>query len=399
MKLLATIIAVLIVLIILVYIDFTLGRKRHLQSLRREEHPNRQSDIKLFTTGSDLFTDLFSELKGATKHIHTMFYIVKDDPISREFFSILKEKAKEGVEVRLMLDWVGSQKVKRKMIQELEQAGGHFSFCQVPKPPFIYSLQVRNHRKITVIDGKVGYLGGFNVGKEYIDLDPKLSPWRDYHLRLDGEGVQDLQTVFLRDWKEASKVSIQSVDSYFPPLEKGPYLHKILPSEGFYLEETFSELIRNSKDSIMIGTPYFIPGKRVFEDLQAAVKRGVQLEILVPFKADHPLVKEASFPYLRKLIELGAVVYQYKAGFYHAKVLIIDDTVCDVGTANFDKRSFFLNHEINCYTYDKRYLEDVRKVLKEDQANAQQVSLQDLSSLNPWVKVKEWIARLVSFLL
>jgi len=396
----STILVILFLLIGWLFIDFFLGRKKHLHSLKRKSYPFRESNIDLFASGPELFADLFTELKGAKQHIHILFYIVKDDRISLEFLTILKEKAKEGIEVRLLLDWLGSLKAKQSITRQLENTGVELSFCQVPKPPFFfYSLQVRNHRKITVVDGKIGYMGGFNIGKEYINLDPKLSPWRDYHLKIQGEGVQDLQEVFLKDWSHSAKIHFQNKSSYFPPLEKGRYRHQILPSEGFYLEETFSTLIGNAGHSIMIGTPYFIPGKRVFLDLLAAVKRGVQLEILVPSKPDHPLVKEASYKYLRKLIPLGATVYQYEKGFYHAKTLLIDDHVCDVGTANFDKRSFYLNHEINCYTYDQHYIELVRGVLKKDQANARLLTLKDLNHANPWSFCKEMLARALSMFL
>ena len=202
-----------------------------------------------------------------------------------------------------------------------------------------------------------------------------------------------LQQVFLQDWGEGAKMRMQNTDVYFPALEKGPYRHQLIPSEGFYIEETFSALIRNSQEKIMIGTPYFIPGKRVFEDLQDALKRGVKLEILVPNKADHPFVKEASYKYLRRLIQLGATVFQYKKGFYHAKTLIVDDTVCDIGTANFDKRSFYLNHEFNCYTYHQTYIDQVKDLIKKDQNQAIIAQMEDLKSpIEP-------IARLLSPLL
>jgi len=394
------IIGILYVVVLYFFIDFSLGRKIHLEKLQLQHFPDRHSDIQLFTSGPELFADLFAEFKEAQKHIHILFYIVKKDRISAEFLSLLKKKANEGVEVRLMLDWVGSLKAKRSISRELQGSKVQLVFCKAPRPPFFfYSSQVRNHRKITVIDGKIGYLGGFNIGKEYINLDSKLSPWRDYHLKIIGEGVQDLQHMFLRDWEEAARVRLLQDEAYFPRLEKGKYRHKIVPSEGFYLEETFSDLIRSAKQCIMIGSPYFIPGKVIFRDLQAALKRGVKLEILVPSNPDHALVKEASYRYLRKLLSLGASVYQYQNGFYHSKILIIDDKVCDVGTANFDKRSFYLNHEMNCYTYDPHYIEKIRSVLKQDQSDAKLISKQDISRLNPWIFCKEMVARSISLFL
>ncbi|WP_338471069.1 cardiolipin synthase [Niallia sp. XMNu-256] len=396
------IIILLLLLLLTVWtsLDFIFGRRLHIKQLNVRTYPVRESYINPFTSGPKLFQDYFNELKKAEKHIHVLFYILKDDEISLEFMSILKEKAKEGVEVRLLLDWLGCLKPRRHIKKQFENTGVQLAFSRVPKFPFLfYSFNTRNHRKITVIDGKVGYLGGYNVGKEYINHDKKLNPWRDYHLKIQGEGVQDLQDVFLMDWQSAAKVSIHYHDPYFPPLEKGPYRHQLIPSEGFHLEKTFTKLIRQAEQSILIGTPYFIPGKKVFSELEAALKRGVNLEILVPGTADHPLVKEASYPYLRKLIPQGATIFQYKKGFYHAKILIIDDKVCDIGTANFDKRSFYLNHEINCYTYDKKYIEEVLKILKKDQKNAHVMTQKDLYPLSPWALCKEYTARAVSLFL
>ncbi len=390
----------LLVLAIWLVLDFILGRRQHLKHLKKRNYPQRESHLNPFTSGPELFKDYFNELRQAEKHIHVLFYILKDDAVGYEFLSILEEKAKQGVEVRLMLDWVGCLKPKRKIMKRLQNTGVDLAFSQTPKFPFyFYSFNTRNHRKITVVDGKVGYLGGFNVGKEYINLDKKLSPWRDCHLKIKGEGVQDLQDIFLADWQLAAKVQFHYRDPYFPPLEKGPYRHQLSPSEGFYLEKTFTDLIRQAKNSIIIGTPYFIPGKKVLPELEAALKRGVKLEILVPGTADHPLVKEASYPYFRRLIPMGASVFQYQKGFYHAKILIIDQEVCDIGTANFDKRSFYLNHEINCYTYNETYIQEVIKIIRHDQQNAKLIALKDIQSLNPWAVSKEYTARALSLFL
>ena len=257
--------------------DFILGRKQHLTNANKKVLPVRESDLSIFAKGPELFDDLFSELKKAKQHIHILFYIVQDDKISQEFFAILKEKAREGVEVRLLVDWVGSG-LKKDSIKSLKNAGVEFAHSHTPRFPFlIYSSQVRNHRKITVIDGQVGYLGGFNIGKEYNDQDPKLSPWRDYHLKVSGEGVMDLQIEFLEDWRKAAKVNLLQDKAYFPPLKKGSIRQQLVPTEGILLEELFSKLISQAQTSIVIGTPYFIPSKRVFTLLREAIKRGVSV--------------------------------------------------------------------------------------------------------------------------
>lgn len=394
-----SVLAVLI-LVVLLYVDFKLGRRKHLSSLSRKTYPIRQSHIDVFTKGDDLFLNLFKEIEQATEHIHVLFYILKDDPYGRRFLQLLKNKASQGVEVRLLLDWAGSYQVSKKHIQELKKAGVHFSFSQVPKFPYVfYHLQIRNHRKISVIDGKIGYIGGFNVGKEYLNEDPKLNPWRDYHLKIIGEGVQDLQREFLNDWEKETKENLMSSPTYFPVPEKGSSRHQIIPSEGFYLEETFSGLIKSAEKSITIGSPYFIPSKRLFEDLLQALERGVDVTILVPKIADHAFVKEASFPYLRKVLKKGGTVYEYMKGFYHAKILIIDDRVCDSGTANFDKRSFFLNYEINCYMFDPKLISQMKKIVEKDILDANQVTLQDLTNLKIGQTFKEWLIRPFSYFL
>ncbi|SFB03473.1 MULTISPECIES: cardiolipin synthase [unclassified Bacillus (in: firmicutes)] len=376
-------------------LDFALGRKKHRAALKRKDYPIRMSDIDIFTHGKTLFSSYFGELKNAKHHIHVLFYIVKEDDISEEFLSILEEKAKAGVEVRLLLDWLGSWSVKKKTVKRIEAAGIKFAFCHKPQFPFVfYTFQTRNHRKITIIDGKVGFLGGYNVGKEYIDQDPKLTPWRDYHLKITGEAVQDIQHEFLTDWQKCAKVDLFNLKTFFPALEKGSIRHQILPTEGFELETTFSGLISKAEKSITIGSPYFIPSKKVMAELMRALHRGVEIQIIVPAVADHILVREASFPYFRKLLREGATVYQYMKGFYHAKVLIIDDYVCDIGTANFDKRSFFLNHEINCFIYDFNTIQKVKDIIAKDILDSQKLTLKHLNKPNLLRSIKEAFSRL-----
>lgn len=357
----------------------------------------RESNIKFFTSGKDLFSDLFIDIKKAEKHIHILFYIVKNDEISRYFLKLLIDKATAGIEVRLLLDWFGSRQVPRKLIKELQLAGGQFSFCHVPKAPyFFYSLQVRNHRKITVIDGKIGYLGGYNVGQEYIDGDPRLSPWRDYHLKIAGEGVLDLQTEFLVDWYRATNKRLYHETRYFPTLPKGNQKLLLVPSQGVSLEGAYLQLIRQASESIFIGSPYFIPSKQIISELLNVLKNGVTVIILVPFYSDHFLVKEASLPYLRLLIQNGANVYAYLNGFYHAKIILIDQSVCDIGTANFDRRSLFINDELNCYIYDDDFIKEVNSVIEKDLKDAKRLTLDDLYSKNLFQSMKEIGAKAVA---
>lgn len=394
MKISLTILIAIMIFGIYLTIDYKLGRRKQRPTVRSNVFPFRDSNIEIFTHGTLLFKNMFEEFKNAQNHIHVLFYICKNDEFSKKFLQILTEKAQKGVEVRLLLDWAGSLKIKRKTIKELKAAGVQFSFSNLPCfPYFFHSSQTRNHRKITVIDGRIGYIGGYNIGKEYIDLDPKLSPWRDYHLKLTGEGVQDLQHQFLLDWQEATKTNLLQNEIYFPRQSKGIVRHQLISTEGFLMEGTFSTLIRNANHSITIGSPYFIPSKTILQDLMDALNRNVSITVIVPYNSDHMFVKEASFSFLRKIIANGANVYQYKKGFYHAKVLLVDDLICDLGTANFDNRSFFLNHEINCYIYNPATINQVKQILEQDLLDSEKLSLSKLNSVSLFTSLKEWIAK------
>jgi cardiolipin synthase A/B len=400
MNLASIVIALILLIIVWLYLDFSIGRKKHLSFFQKRETPILQGDFDIFPHGKELFSDYFHELRNAANHIHILFYIVRDDQFSQQFFDILKAKAKEGIEVRLLVDQIGSHKVKKPAINELRAAGVQFAFSNRLRLPFLfYSSQVRNHRKISIIDGKIGYLGGFNIGKEYIDQDPKLSPWRDYHLKITGESVPYLQREFFIDWNEYSSEKEVNVEDYTPEQPKGTVPHQFVPTEAGFLENKYLHLIQSVKKSIVIGTPYFIPSNKLIHELIAAANRGIKITIVVPYITDHMLVQEASYRYLRLMLKAGAQVFQYKNGFYHAKSIIIDDTLCDIGTANFDKRSLFLNKEINCYFYDPAFVERFKEVIHKDISDSRPLRLEDINKPNLFRSLKEAIARALSFFL
>ena len=381
-------------------IDLSYGRLLHLKRVSSRTFPLRQSDFHLYTYGKDLYDALFTDIKQAQHHIHILFFIVKNDKISREFLKLLIDKAQEGIEVRLLLDRFGSHSLSNEAIRSLQKHGVYFSFCHKVKFPLpFFSANQRNHRKITVIDGKTGYIGGFNIGEEYLGHNEYLGLWRDYHLRLTGEGVQDLQKQFLHDWFDDTKQNLLDASLYFPKQNPGTILHQFIPTDGAYLQHTFLHLINAAKKEICIGTPYFIPGKKIMNALLKAKERGVQITILVPEKADHPLVREAKFPYCRKLIQAGCNIYAFQQGFFHAKIIIVDDDICDIGTANFDMRSLYINHEINCLLYKKHFIQTVKKKFHEDLDNASVLSYSDVNPPSLIDRGKEWIGTIFAFFL
>lgn len=390
----------LIFLVLWIPFDFIYGRKHHLKQLKPRSFPLRHSNFTLYTYGQTLYKELFTDIKQAKHHVHILFFIVKNDEISHTFLQLLMEKAQQGIEVRLLLDRIGSHHLPKQTIRKLKQHGIHFSFCHKIRLPFLFfSVNQRNHRKITIIDGKIGYIGGFNIGEEYLGHNAALGPWRDYHLRLTGEGVQDLQTQFLHDWRDDTNEDLLHKNDYFPILEKGETSHQFVPTDGAYLQQTFLDLIENATKELYIGTPYFIPGKKLMNALLRAKKRGIRITILVPKKADHPFVREAKLPYCRKLIEAGCHIYEFQDGFFHAKIVMIDGCICDIGTANFDMRSLYLNHEINCILYGSPFLEQVKKEINQDLEASTLLSFQDVSPHSLLNKGKEWIGTVFSFFL
>ena len=391
------IIFILLILVGLCWLDYKWGQKRNAQKTTQLTFPRRRSDVVLFASGPELFQDLFAEIEQAKQHVHILFYIVKNDQFSQQFLKLLSQKAASGVDVRLLVDWVGGHTLSKQAIRKIRANGVHFAYSFKPRFPFFfYSLQKRNHRKITVIDGKIGYFGGLNIAKEYINQDPKLTPWCDYHLKMTGEGVQDLQTIFLSDWLAATKENVMTDTRYFPTLSPGKQELQINVVDGTGLEQTFVQLIRQAERQIVIGTPYFIPSKTLVAELRRALGRGVALTIIVPKVADHLFVKEAAYHSFRILLAAGADILQFHRGFYHAKIILIDDQISDIGTSNFDKRSLFLNSEINCLMYDSLSIEQANKRLALDMLDSAPITENALFKPNIGQKLKEAIACVLS---
>ena len=391
---------IILFLIIWLYLDFRLGASKQARKENRASQQPSTGSLSLFTSGEELIEEFFHDIEGARHHVHIMFYLVKKDRISYRFLKLLKKKAEAGIDVRLMIDWSGSLLANKSILAELKKSGVKVAFCNKPALPFLfYTIQARNHRKIAVIDGAIGYLGGFNIGKEYMDLDPKLSPWRDYHIRITGQAVGGLQDVFFTDWQEASGEKVQYGASFTKPGLKGEHVIRLMPTDPYYLEDEFISLLKQASHELIIGTPYFIPTRPLMDELKSALKRGVNVQILVPDNPDHLLVKEAAYPYFRELIPLGAQIYQFQNGFFHGKYILVDDRVLDIGTANFDKRSLLLNNEINCYIYDRTCILHFKEEILEDLRNSLPLTMNALQSAGFWTRCKERLGQAVSVFL
>lgn len=358
---------VIFILLLFIWLDFYLGKKTAEQRAPFYSRELVVDDYQLLTEGDTFFSCYFKDIAQAKRTILISFFIVGNDAISQEFLKLLQQKAQAGVHVQLLLDWIGSISIKKKWLKRLKQSGVIVKKANPPKVPFLlYRLNQRNHRKITVIDSQICYLGGFNIGKKYKSADPKLGHWKDYHICIKHHPLANtLEKIFFYDWSKSDQALS---DSNFAHKDTDNSILTI--TEAGQLEQNLIAWIDQASESIVIGSPYFIPTKPVFTSLLTALHRGVRLTILAPEKADHPFVKAAALPFYKKLLPLGATIYLYDHGFYHAKVILIDQNWCDIGTANFDQRSLLFNQEINLLFTDPKLVQPVQQSLANDIANS-----------------------------
>jgi Phosphatidylserine/phosphatidylglycerophosphate/cardiolipin synthases and related enzymes len=341
------------------------------------------NDVKIFTNGQDKFDHLFADIEKAKKHIHIEYYVLLDDEIGTRFQQALIRKAKEGLEIRIIYDSFGSRKTKKKFFEDFRKAGIETEpFLKLTLPALTSRINYRTHRKIVVIDGQVGYVGGMNIADRYLN-GFEWGCWRDTHARIEGKGVQGLQSVFLIDWYFVSQTLITSRD-YFPMLENfGDSPLQIVNSgplsEQNEISHGIMQAIYGAKKSIFIQTPYFLPPDAMIDALQAAAIRGVDVRVMISKRSDVLLVQMASCSFVRDMLKAGVKVYMYKKGFLHSKLIIFDNSLTLIGSANFDSRSFEQNFEVEAFIYDSKVAEETIGIFSEDQRYSEAVSLKEWS--------------------
>ena len=357
--------------------------------------------VDLFTDGTEKFTSLIKDLEQAKDHIHLLYYIIRHDQLGTKIADVLIKKAKEGVEVRLLYDDMGSRSLSRKFIRRLENANIQVGAFFPPKIPKInFKVNFRNHRKLAIIDGEIGYIGGFNIGDEYLGKSEKFGYWRDTHLRIRGDAVKTMQTRFILDWNQASRHHIEYNDRYFIGGEEGDVGIQIVSSgpdqDWEQIKYGYIKMILAAKEYVYIQTPYFIPDESLMDALRIAALSGVRIKIMIPNKPDHIFVYWATLSSIGELLNEGAEVYLYQNGFLHAKTIVVDGKLSSVGTANIDVRSFRLNFEVNAFLYDIDIAQKLVEVFKRDIMLSTQMtkSLYEKRSLG--IKFKESISRLLS---
>lgn len=363
----------------------------------------RHNQVKIFTDGEAKFKQLFADLRQAQNHINIEYYTIYDDGLGQQLVKILTERAKAGVQVRVIYDLSGSGGRHDHLYAPLRAAGGHVEAFLKPRwQPISLNINNHDHRKLVIIDGNTGYVGGFNVGDQYVGKSKKFGYWRDTHLRVEGDAVLAMQSRFFMDWNATSRHEKLDFSSAFFPsvLKKGMSAMQIVSSgpdtDDNQIFEGYLRMITMARKRILIQTPYFIPNQSIIDALRVAIRAGVEVQLMIPAMPDHAFVYRATQHFAREMVVAGAKVYTYDHGFIHAKTLVIDGKIASVGTANMDIRSFTLNFEVNAFVYDHNLAAELEAIFENDLLQATELSKEYFENQSYWLKFKQNFSRLLA---
>ena len=357
------------------------------------------NSTRLLIDGDATFDAIFSSIDEARQYVVAEFFIVKDDDLGRRFKARLIAAAERGCDVYLLFDEVGSKDLSKSYIEELEAAGVRVSGMKSTLGGLVnrFQLNFRNHRKIVVIDGRRALVGGLNVGDEYVHKSMRLTPWRDTHMQIDGPAALAVQIPFVEDWYWANR-EIPELNWSPQEADGGDKTILVLPSGPDDDFETcclfFTHAINSAKERLWIASPYFVPDEGVVNALQLAAMRGVDVRILIPGLPDKWYVKEAAMTYVPEVTQAGVKMYEYGDGFLHQKIVLVDDMVSVVGTANFDNRSFRLNFEISIVVVDRSFNDEVENMLTADFEKSTLLDVDHLTHSGIMFKIRSRITRL-----
>lgn len=384
--------------------------KRYVQMVRlnlvNDEAPLTDDNrVRVYTNGAEKFRDMMRDIEAAEKHIHMLYFIFRTDELGESILDLLAKKASLGVDVKVVYDDMGNVAVSGRGFRKLREAGGRV-FRYSPLLTSFVSANYRNHRKLVIIDGKVGYIGGMNVGLEYVKGKKKLVPWRDTHIRLEGSAVRLMEGVFIGDYLYAAKEQDRVDDArrFFPPggESAGKSAVQIVtsaPENGrYHVHDAYSKMIASAEKYLYIQTPYLVPDRTIMDGLRIAATSGVDVRIMLPEIPDKFLVYCASLDYARVLCGQGVKIYLHK-GFLHSKMLLADDQVVSIGSANLDLRSFFLSFEANAFIYDPQVVADQREQFFRDIENSRPVDKEFFAGLSPVTRLLMPVCHLFSPLL
>ncbi len=365
--------------------------------------PFKDNEVDIYTRGSDFFLALLSAIGQARHHIHLESFVFADDPLGNLIADALIDKVRQGVEVRVIFDDVGNWKARKHFAERMRDGGIDVrSFLPVLFPAFTSKANYRNHRKLCIIDGQTGFIGGMNIALRYIRGTGK-QPWRDTHLRVRGGSVYAMQRAFLVDWYFVDR-TLLSGQKYYPPVNppiSNDCIAQVVPSSPVSpwheIEQGYVRILLQARSYVYMETPYFMPTEPILFAMRTAAVAGVDIRLMVPLRGDTPICDWASHSYLREVVEAGVKIYLYKAGFNHSKLLISDDGVCTCGSSNIDFRSFEHNFESNIFFYDRGMSLRLKEVFLKDQEQC--FMIDEVKKLNkpPFLKrLWESLVRLLS---
>lgn len=364
------------------------------------------NEVEVYTDGKEYFAHLYETISNAREFVHIQSYIIKNDELWQALEKLLAKKVKEGVEVRILYDSMGCRTMGKRDWDRIREKGievGEFF------PAFFKRLHLRinyrNHRKIIVVDGTRAYVGGFNIGREYLGLDKKFGYWRDTHLRLTGASVVSLHIRFILDWNYATKQNLFLKGSLIKEFKPGTGKEgvQIISSgpdtQNEEIRDNYQKLIGKARDHVYIQTPYLVPDEIILNEIKMAAYSGIDVKIMIPCKPDHPLVYWATYSYVGELIDAGARCYTYDNGFLHAKGVMSDGLVCCYGTANMDVRSYKLNFEVNATIYSPTTTAKLEEIFEKDLEYCTEITPQLYAKRSMAVRIKEQFSRMFSFIL
>jgi cardiolipin synthase len=382
---------------------------------RREGIPLTEGNaVTLLPSGHDKFVDLFEQIRRAKHHVHLEYFNFRNDSIANALFDLLAEKAAEGVEVRALFDAFGNssnnQPLKKHHLKAIRARGIDIVKFDPFRFPYVNHALHRDHRKIVVIDGRVGYTGGMNIAQYYIEGLPEIGPWRDMHARIEGPAVADLQRIFAVMWRKATKEEISGPE-YFPSLSADTLSDTAADTQDTVREDiaivdrrprktpkairrAYIAALDAAQHKVQLVNPYFVPSHSIMKALRRTLKRGVEVEIMIPAKSDIPFTPAAARYKAYRLQKKGAEVYVFNGGFHHSKIMMVDSTFCTVGSANLNSRSLRYDYEVNAFVMSPHTTAQLMRMYEQDKQNSDVMDKAFYRSLPKRKRLYGWFANL-----
>ena len=368
---------------------------------------SQHNQLKLLKSGEEKFIDLFQAIEKAKHHVHLEYFNFRNDSIANALFDLLGKKAEEGVEIRAIFDAFGNfsnnQPLKKKHLEEIRAKEIEIVKFDPLRFPWINHVFHRDHRKIAVIDGEIGYTGGMNIADYYIEGLPEIGDWRDMHIRIEGTAVNELQDIFLDMWNKCTKQGIGGT-AYYPlkkdsinsslPLKNVAIVDRYPRKNPKVMREVYAHAIENAENKIQIINPYFTPTKTIKRAIKKAVKKGTKVEIMIPGKSDIGFTPDAALYTANQLRKKGADIYIYNGGFHHSKIMMVDSLYCTVGSTNLNSRSLHYDYEVNAFVFDKETTHELIQMFQEDKEDSTLLTADMYKKRTPWKKFIGWFAHL-----